>query len=1040
MNDVGWTPRVLAGIATAVILGLAPLLAFRTGRRRVVPVGLVLLASLPLLHELWLWAGAITVPWIHVSSAHAAGLVLAGVAAAAFQVGSLAVQGPARRFLVELLVSTALLACALAALDLRAAQHVTKQALVLVLDRSRSMDLVPDADGRLHDELRVAELGMHRDDLIGVVGFASGAVLEEPLRTSTSLSSPSVPELVRDSTDLEAGIRRALAELPEDAAPRLAILSDGAATTGDAESAAMGAVALGVPIDVVPLEHRAAPNIAVTSLRTSASVSEGEPIELKVALRSTTPCHVSLEIRLDGSVVGTAPVELRSGEGLVRLSQPNPGPGLHRFDVTLGGVPHRLDATTGDNSGSAHVRVRGRAAALVLEATPERGSPMQQALRAAGFDVATASTLTAPTSLGELARFDLVVQSGIPAVAFSPDQLTALAAFVTSLGGGLLLMGGDMALGPGGYGSTPLEAISPVSFDLKQERRRASLTEVIAIDYSGSMSAEVGGKTKLQLANEAAVQSLSLLSRGDRIGVAHVDTAVRWTVPVAAIAPSEEISRQIRAVSPSGGGIAVDTALRGAFAALAKEQTQLKHLLLFADGDDATEREMAPDLVGRAYAAGTTTSVVALGRGKDIASLERLSQIGHGRFYLVEDATRLPAVFAQETVLASRSAIAEGSFRATRSASPAALRGIDIGAAPPLLGYVVTLPKPSAEIWLAAPDSDPLLAIGRSGLGQVAVFSSDYEGRWGREWLAWPSAATLFAQLGRSLMRSPDDVLVSLRTSPTAGGLELEATVVSEDGRLDNGRVLEALVVSPGHAEERHQLAPSASGVYRAEIPTGAPGTYTVSLVDAADNRQLAATAVVIDAREELSSTHSDRRLLRRIAELTGGTERDTLAGIFDERRTAVASFASLVDSLLLLAAVTFVLSVAARRIVLPDAIQDRWRRLRDALHRGRTAEDAHPSPPGAGSLAPSGPGSVSGHYSRKTKGRDDTVAPAREETSPAITTSAGPQQAEAARDASPSAPVQGRHGVAEQQSTGNGGSRSTLDVLLERRRGRRPQ
>ena len=60
-------------------------------------------------------------------------------------------------------------------------------------------------------------------------------------------------------------------------------------------------------------------------------------------------------------------------------------------------------------------------------------------------------------------------------------------------------------MGPGGFSKTPIEEISPVSFDLKQDRRRGSLAEVIGIDISGSMAASAGSHTKLELANEAAL-------------------------------------------------------------------------------------------------------------------------------------------------------------------------------------------------------------------------------------------------------------------------------------------------------------------------------------------------------------------------------------------------------------------------------------------------------------------------------------------------------------------------------------------------------
>src|SRR6185436_13261022 len=106
-----------------------------------------------------------------------------------------------------------------------------------------------------------------------------------------------------------------------------------------------------------------------------------------------------------------------------------------------------------------------------------------------------------------------------------------------------------------------------------------------------------------------------------------------------------------------------------------------------------------------------TTSVIALGNGSDVPELEQLSRLGKGRFYLIEDATRLPAVFAQETILAARSAIVERDFRVTRAAPSSILQGVGVDEAPALRGYVVTIPKPRASVVLGGPEGDPVLAV-----------------------------------------------------------------------------------------------------------------------------------------------------------------------------------------------------------------------------------------------------------------------------------------------------------------------------------------
>jgi len=132
--------------------------------------------------------------------------------------------------------------------------------------------------------------------------------------------------------------------------------------------------------------------------------------------------------------------------------------------------------------------------------------------------------------------------------------------------------------------------------------------------------------------------------------------------PSRPIRDREAVEVAIRSVSVGGGGIIVPITLQAGYAALAAETVNLKHMLLFADGDDAEDMPRALPLTVAAKAKGITTSVVALGNGHDVQDLETMSKLGGGRFYLIEDASRLPAVFAQETVLAARSSIVEEPF------------------------------------------------------------------------------------------------------------------------------------------------------------------------------------------------------------------------------------------------------------------------------------------------------------------------------------------------------------------------------------------
>jgi Ca-activated chloride channel family protein len=885
-------------------------------------LAVVLAGAAPLLYQGLVLAGALRETYVRFHYPRALLLVAAVGLFVGLRLSRLPRRmGRGRRGALVALSSFAALGAALVAAEPELGKPLDRLAVIVALDRSRSIDLVPGADARVRAELQVAEKSMHDDDRIGTVVFGAEAAVEDPPRPRSEAAPPQRVEVGRDATDVEAAIRRAIAELPADAVGRVVLVSDGVQTRGDALGAAAAAVAADVQVDVVVLDQKLVPDVRVVSVRAPPRADEGEPFELRVVTSSAIATDIELRVRRDDGAARVVRTRIEAGEDVLRLRETASDPGLHRYDVAVTALDPRADGAPDDNEGSAFVRVRGASLALVLEGDPGHGGPLRRALEASGFRAVERSTTGVPGDVGGLAPYDLVVLSDVRASDLSTTQIDALATYARDLGGGLVLMGGDRSMGPGGYARTPIEEVSPVAFDLKQEKRRASLAEVIAIDYSGSMGAMVSGHTKLELANEAAARSASLLGEGDRLGVEHVDTVVRWTVPMAPVRDPGAIAEQIRKVGVGGGGIYTDIALRAGYGALSKESVNLKHLLLFADGSDAAQIAGCRAIVKESYDSGMTTSVISLGRGSDSPELEVLSKIGGGRFYLIEDATKLPAVFTQETILAARSAIHETPFRVSPGMPAAPTRGVDFMKQPPLEGYVVTLAKPRASVLLAGPEDDPVLATWSVGIGRAAAFTSDYKDRWGQSWLGWPEAARLFGQLGRDVARKSEDPRVRLEADTSGGELHVRADAVGDDGRAQTFRRLTAHVAGPDGFARDVPLEAVGAGRYAATVPLSRPGTYVAAAKDEVSGEPVGTIGAVLTAGEELRPTGSDRVLMARIASMTGGKMRDTLAGLFDDRAARRFAYKSLVPWLALLSASALLLAVAARRLGVPDVI-----------------------------------------------------------------------------------------------------------------------
>src|SRR5690606_34846673 len=111
--------------------------------------------------------------------------------------------------------------------------------------------------------------------------------------------------------------------------------------------------------------------------------------------------------------------------------------------------------------------------------------------------------------------------------------------------------------------------------------------------------------------------------------------------------------------------------------------------------------DAARDIAG----AGITLSVLGTGEGTG-EQLRRAAALGGGQFYRGEDLSAVPEIFVEETLRVARPLVAEGSFLPALGAASPVTAGLT--SAPPLGGYVLTKPKPTAALPLEVGPGDPL--------------------------------------------------------------------------------------------------------------------------------------------------------------------------------------------------------------------------------------------------------------------------------------------------------------------------------------------
>ncbi|MBI3762705.1 MAG: VWA domain-containing protein, partial [Chloroflexi bacterium] len=584
---------------------------------------------------------------------------------------------------VRLIIALAII---LSLAGLEVVQPTNELAVVFLIDASDSVPQLAKVYSVSY--VRHALEAMKPTDRAAIVVFGGDALVERPMSSSRDLDTfTSIPRTLE--TDIAEAIRLGLALFPVDAAKRMVILSDGAATTGDAEEAARLAAASGVQIVVVPFladpSAAVAPEVLISGVSAPPHLREGESFGLEVTLQATRAASVGLRVFAGSQVVAEQTVQLKEGENNFTLPLKAGASGFAAYRVQI--VPQAGDdGFYQNNELAAFSQIKGPPRVLAVgEAQGRDGvdelTALTSALKASGIAVDVVRPAGLPSELAALSEYASVLLVDVPARDLTPRQMTALQTYVRDLGGGLVAVGGPSSYGVGGYFKTPLEETLPVEMQIKDELRRPRLTLVLVLDKSGSMSEVSGGAAKIELAKEAAIRSVELLNPGDRLGVVGFDDSAFWLVPLQTIDDPTEIVNRIGTLR-ADGGTDILAGVRVAAEQLEPDSATLKHIVLMTDGQASPVG--IPELAREMHDQyGITFSTVAMGTDADTTLLRQLATVGDGRYHFAADPASVPSIFTEETTLATRAYIIEEDFFPEKVSFSPILSGID--AVPKLL-------------------------------------------------------------------------------------------------------------------------------------------------------------------------------------------------------------------------------------------------------------------------------------------------------------------------------------------------------------------
>ncbi|MGH7854276.1 MAG: VWA domain-containing protein [Candidatus Binatia bacterium] len=760
----------------------------------------------------------------------------------------------------------ALAVLAIAIVNPRIFRSTTGLDVILGVDLSRSVG----QEGREKAQLimEIAQRFKTPDVRTGLLSFGRAPEWESlPREQMPALDFGA--RLDRDQTDVQAALQAALAQIGEGRQGKILLISDGNENRGETLRVMPLLRAQDVQVWTVPVSlSRGRNETYLSDLTLPRVVDSAEGFEVRGVIESLRDAPARVRLLRDGILRAERELQLKAGSNPLSFRDNLSERGNHSYELL---VESPDDTLAENNLLQGVVAVKGPPRVLLLAAEKESQRVISRVLQVQGYAVVESSPQTHPLSLSELSAYDLLVLDNVPAFQLTHAKMENVEKYVRDLGGGVVVIGGSQSYGAGGYFRTPLERILPVDMRPPARLEMPHVALLFVIDKSGSMGAGSEGNTKLDLAKAAAIAAADIMNPTDQVGILAFDASWDWALPFRQVGKGEWISEKLSSLQ-SDGGTDLYKAMIEAHRVIAGKQAAIKHAIVLSDG--LTDKADFQALVQKMARDGITVSTVSVGNDADVQLMADIAKTGKGRGYVALDPQTIPQIFTTETLLIARDLLIEKTVTPTIIAPTGPLKGIAQSNLPPVHGYVLTYPKPRAELLMRV-DKDPLLVSWRHGLGQVTAFTSDLSGRWGRDWVSWPGFSQWASQLARDTMRK---ILESrIRTDFHAEGdaIKVVTDLLSRDGRFLNHLKVKANITAPDQASQERTFQQSAPGRYESKFVPAARGIHFVSLYAEGDAGEaplpLATIPYIAPYPKEYRELKPNLSLLSRLAEETGG-------------------------------------------------------------------------------------------------------------------------------------------------------------------------
>jgi len=743
-----------------------------------------------------------------------------------------------------------------------------------------------------------------RRDYVGIIAFGKDTRVEQFISQNISFAELQT-DVTTEATDLEEAVNLALAEMPEDSAKRIVLITDGNENEGSLKDTALTVVDAGCEFAVKKLSENEANEVYVSDISVPQEVGTGENFNINVSVESNVACQAVVSLYSGRTLKGQQSVTLQKGTNHYVFRDTQSDEGLKTYRVT---VDAQADTVTVNNEFSAYTNIEIEAPILIVEGVQGNGDELCRIFDSLGQSYDCVVPATVPSTMSDFTEYSAVVFVDVYADDLRKGFMENLENYVKNYGGGFIVTGGENSYALGNYRDSAIEKVLPVNMELQGEDEIPGMALQLVIDQSGSMSDGNGFITNLDLAKEAANAALGNVREADYIGVMSFDDNYDRVVPLQKAEDKDAISDAIFSIGIDGG-TSIYPALLAATQDVNECDAMIKHIILLTDGQDSYgEYEELKKAINQGA---ITLSTVAVGQGCNETLLKDLAESCGGRYYYTDINSDIPRIFAQEVFLSSNTYLINEEFTPIVTSADRIIAGVTTEGLPNLYGYVATSPKERSIQVLQTPYGDPLLSYWQYGLGKTVAWTSDMTGEWSGQYAGWENTQLLWHNIIEYVTQ--DMAMEGTYTEVVQNGTE--ATLQYFTDSFDGNTSVWATVFDDTGASYEIELEPTKPGEYEADITTDSTGIYTIN-VQQRDGEEVVSsinTAAIMQYSMEYRF-YPNNTLLEEYVASVGGRMLTEAVEVFSTEPEYVKTRWNLSTFLLVFAACLFLLDIAIRR------------------------------------------------------------------------------------------------------------------------------